>query len=586
MKNTKVVCTIGPASESPDVLRALINEGMNVARLNFSHGTHEEHRRKIETVKKLRQEMKVPVAIALDTKGPEIRLGTFKDHRPVNLEQGDKITLTTRKVEGTREEISITYEGLPKDVKPGSRILVDDGLVELQVQSVEEGTDIHCVAQNYGEISDHKGVNVPGTNVKLPAITEQDKSDILFGIEAGVDMIFASFIRSPEDVIEIRRLLEDNGGSGIQILAKIESAQGVDNLEEILHSCDGIMVARGDLGVEIPTQDVPIVQKKIIRMANNAGKPVITATQMLDSMSRNPRPTRAEVNDVANAILDGSDAIMLSGETAAGKYPVESVRQMRQIAETVEKSPDFLNSISDRSSWVSPNTSSAIARSTVMIAQQIVCQAIVAATSSGFTARQISKYRPIIPIIAVTPDIQTYHQLSLVWGVTPMTAPNSPETDELVDQSIYAALKTHLVKEGDQIILTAGIPSGFGSETNMIKVHTIGNILVMGQGIGKKSVVGKAVLGSTAKDLEGRFQEGDILVARFTGADLIPYINQAAAVIVEEGGLTSHAAIVGLHYGKPTIIGAHNATRSIQEGETVTVDAATGIVYKGESTVF
>ncbi len=585
MKNTKVVCTIGPASESEEILKRLIEEGMDVARLNFSHGTHEEHLVKIKRLKKLRRALGVPLAIALDTKGPEIRLGNFKDHQPVSLHRGDAITLTTRTIEGSAEAVSISYQGLPADVKPGARILIDDGLVELQVESVTDDTDIHCRAMNYGEISDHKGVNVPGTNVKLPAITPQDRADILFGLEAGIDIIFASFIRTSSDVLEIRQLLEENGGSEIQIFPKIESQQGVQNLEEILPSCDGIMVARGDLGVEIPTQEVPLVQKQIIRMANNAGKPVITATQMLDSMSRNPRPTRAEVNDVANAILDGSDAIMLSGETAAGLYPAESVRQMRMIAETVEGSPDFLNSIADRQSWISPNTSAAIARSTCMIAQQTRTRAIVAATSSGFTARQISSYRPLIPIIAVTPDEKVYHQLSIVWGVTPMISQNSLETDELVDRSILAALKTKLVREGDQIILTAGIPSGFGSQTNMIKVHTIGDILVMGQGIGKQSVVGQVVVGSTAKELEGRFEEGAILVARFTGADMIPFITKASAVIVEEGGLTSHAAVVGLHYGKPTIIGARNATRSMQDGMTVTVDATTGIVYAGSSKV-
>ncbi|MDD7593020.1 MAG: pyruvate kinase [Peptoniphilaceae bacterium] len=585
MKKTKIVATIGPASEEKELLRQLVNEGMNVARLNFSHGSHEEHRVKIERLKELRREMHVPLAIALDTKGPEIRLGTFKDDQKVDLAIGDEITLTTRDVEGTKDIVHITYAGLPQDVAPGKRLLIDDGLVELEVVAIENGTDIRCRALNFGTISNRKGVNVPATDIKLPALTDQDKADILFGIEAGVDLIFASFIRSGADVNAIRALLEDNGGGHIHVYAKIESEQGVNNLDEIVDAADGIMVARGDLGVEVPNERVPIVQKQIIRAANLAGKPVITATQMLDSMQRNPRPTRAEVNDVANAILDGSDAVMLSGETAAGKYPVQAVRQMRVIAETTEKSPDFLHSIEDRNTWVSRDVSSAICRSTCQMASQVMVAAIVASTASGFTGRQISRYRPLTPIIAVTPNEAVYHQLSIAWGVTPVLSQVSTETDELIDRSIMAALSTGLCQQGDQIILTAGLPVGQGASTNFIKVHTIGNILASGQGIGRGLVVGKVIVGSTAKELADKYVPGCILVARFTGADMIPYIEKAGAVVVEEGGLTSHAAIVGLHYGVPTIIGVNHASKVLSDGDEVTVDATTGVVYAGSQTI-
>ncbi len=585
MKRTKIVCTIGPASEDQKMLRELINAGMNVARLNFSHGSHAEHAAKIKNIRKIREELDIPVAIAMDTKGPEIRLGTFVDHQPVDLKQGDKIILTTLPCEGNSERVHVSYEGLAADVSIGTKILVDDGLVELEVEQVKDNTEIYCRALNYGRISDRKGVNVPGTIIKLPAITEQDRADIMFGIEAGVDMVFASFVRSAADLLEIRHVIEENGGSKVQIFAKIENHQGVQNIDEILDAADGIMVARGDLGVEIPTQEVPLVQKQIIRKANMAGKPVITATQMLDSMQRNPRPTRAEVNDVANAILDGSDAIMLSGETAAGRYPREAVLTMSDIAETTEASPDFKRGVIMKERWATVDVSSSISRSTCQIASQIKADAIVAATTSGFTARQISKYRPYVPIIAVTPEEIVYNQLSIVWGVTPMKAEVFTETDQLVESSILASLKSKLVHEGDQIVLTAGIPSGYGSATNMIKVHTVGDILVTGQGLVGRTVVGKAVLGSTAKELEGRFEDGDILVAKFASPDLLPYMQNAGAIIVEEGGLTSLAAIFGMQYNIPTVVDTMRASKVIKDGATITVDSTTGIVYKGVAKV-
>lgn len=584
MKKTKIVCTIGPASESEEILTKLVQEGMNVARLNFSHGTHEEHRKKIETLRRVRAKMGVPLAIALDTKGPEIRLGTFVEG-PVQIRRGDKLTLTTRDVPGTKAIVHISYAGLPQDVVTGTRILIDDGLVEFVVERVDNGTDIVCVAQNFGEISDRKGVNVPSTNIKLPAITESDLSDILFGIDMGVDFIFASFIRTAEDVLHIRKILEENGGSDIHIYAKIESAQGVANLDEILEAVDGLMVARGDLGVEIPTQEVPLVQKEIIRKSNLAGKPVITATQMLDSMTRNPRPTRAEVNDVANAILDGSDAIMLSGETAAGKYPVQAVRQMNMIARTTEASVDFRKSVANRETWMERETSSAIALSTCRIAAALETKAIVTATASGYTSRQISKFRPAATIIAATPREDVARKLSICWGVCPVLSVDSEHTDELIERSIYAAMQTGYVSEGDQIVLTAGIPVGQGQSTNMIKVHTIGDILLVGTGLGRQSIAGKVCIGSTAEELQPIFEDGDILVASYTDADLVNYIERASGLIVEEGGLTSHAAVVALHYNKPAIIGAEKATQMLKQGDLVTIDAISGLVYAGKAQV-
>lgn len=584
MKKTKIVCTIGPATESEEVIRQLMLEGMNVCRLNFSHGNHEEHLAKIKTIKKVRRELGLPVSIALDTKGPEIRLGRFKDG-PIDIAAGDRLTLTTRDVEGTKDIVSISYANLPKDVKVGTRILIDDGLVEFVVEEVPNDTDIVMRAVNYGKLSDRKGVNVPSTNINLPSLTEKDVEDICFGIENGVDFIFASFVRTADDVLQIRKILEENGGGDIHIISKIESEQGVQNLDEILQACDGIMVARGDLGVEIPTESVPIVQKAIIRKTNLAGKPVITATQMLDSMIRNPRPTRAEVTDVANAILDGTDAVMLSGETAAGKYPISAVKVMTEIAETTEASLDFKKSVLNRANWKEKTTTNAIARSTCNIAEQIHANAILTATASGGTSREISKFRPEARIVAATMTEEVARKLSLVWGVYPVIAKESHHTDELIERSIFAALQKDYVHEGELLVITAGIPVGRAQGTNLIKVHTIADILLRGTGIGKQSVVGKVCIGSTAKELEEKFKPGNILVAQYTDADLVPYIEKAAGVICEEGGLTSHAAILALHYDKPTIVGVDDATAKLEDGQVVTLDTVAGLVYAGEAKV-
>lgn len=583
MKKTKIVCTIGPATDEK-VLGQLFEEGLNVARLNFSHGNHAEHKERIDTIKKLREEMELPIGIMLDTKGPEIRLGTFKEE--VELKDGDRFTLTTKDIIGDKEKVSVSYEALAKDVKEGNRILIDDGLVELVVENIVNAEDIICKVLNGGTLKDHKGVNVPNVSINLPPITEKDIRDIKFGIENDIDFVAASFIRKAEDVLEIRRILEENNGEDIDIISKIENQEGVDNIDEIIEASDGIMVARGDLGVEILTEEIPLIQKRIIKKCNIAGKPVITATQMLDSMMRNPRPTRAEVTDVANAILDGSDAIMLSGETAIGKYPIESVKTMHKIATKTEESLDYLEILRYKSSKKDISTTNAISKATCTTAEDLGANAIVTATSSGYTSRAISKFRPRAPIIAATTSEKVMRKLSLVWGVYPVMSIRSRNTDEVIDMSINSAMEKGYVHEGDLIVITAGIPVGVTGTTNLIKVHTVGKVLLKGVGIGKKSVSGKVCIGSKKKELEGKFKDGDILVSQFTDRDMVEYMERASGIIVEQGGLTCHAAIVGLNLSKPTIVGAKDATEILKDGETVTVDAITGRVYKGEAKVF
>ena len=584
MKKTKIVCTIGPASESEEILRGLIGAGMNVCRLNFSHGDHEEHLQRINRIKKVRREAGTHTAIMLDLKGPEIRTGKFKDG-VVDLKSGDKFTLTTRDVLGDENIVSISYDGLPNDIEVGSRILIDDGLVEFLVEDIIDGTDIVTSVVNYGELKDRKGVNIPNTKINLPALTDKDISDIIFGVENGVDFIAASFVRKADDVLAIRKILEENGGENIHIISKIENEEGLTNLDEIIAVSDGIMVARGDLGVEVSNERVPLAQKEIIRKTNYAGKPVITATQMLDSMIRNPRATRAEVNDVANAILDGSDAVMLSGETAAGKYPIEAVETMARIADNIEASQDFKKANARRKNWEGNDSTNVISMSVCQIAEQLSANAVVAATASGATARAISKFRPNSTIVATTIEESVARKLSLVWGVNPYVSKESTFTDELIDRSIYSALKSGLVFEGDLIVLTAGIPVGVGVATNLIKVHTIGKIILQGQAIGKSSVVGKVCKGNTVEELKDKFEDGDILVADYTDAEIVDFIDRSSGIIVAEGGLTSHAAISAIHFKKPAIIGASRAMQTVEDGDIITLDAISGIVYEGTAKV-
>ena len=584
LKKTKIVCTIGPASESPEVLEQLVRNGMNVARLNFSHGSHEEHLEKIKTIKRLRRKLNVPLGLMLDTKGPEIRIGRFEE-KEYFLKPDDTFTITTRDVIGNKDIVSVSYEGLPNDVEKGSIISVDDGLIQLEVMEIKDGTDIVCRVQNNGVISNNKGVNLPGRVTNLPSITPKDVDDIKFGIENGIDMIAASFIRKKEDIYDIRKVLEDHGGEDILILSKIESQEGVDNIDEIIEASDGIMVARGDLGVEIRTELIPLVQKEVIRKCNKAAKPVITATQMLDSMQRNPRPTRAETTDVANAIIDGTDCVMLSGETAAGKYPVEAVKTMRDICITTELSDDFEENIYQTEIDRKITTTNAISKSTCTIANQLDAKAIITCTSSGNTAKAVSKFRPKTNIIACTIDEKVARRLSVSWGVYPIIVEKAHETDELIERAIVGALKENYVQEGDLTVLTAGIPLGVSGTSNLIKVHVIGDIIANGTGVGNKSVSAKVVVGSTKEELEGKFEDGDIIVAKYTDKDINEFMERSSGVIAENGGLTSHTAVVSIHFGIPAILGVKDATSSLKDGDVVTIDPLGGIIYKGEAKV-
>ncbi|MFF2888840.1 pyruvate kinase [Paenibacillus sp. NPDC057967] len=583
MRKTKIVCTIGPSSESLENTKKLIQAGMNVARLNFSHGDFEEHGNRIKNVGLANAEMGTSVAILLDTKGPEIRLGKLKEE-PIELVQGDAITLTTEEILGDRTRIPVTYNNLPNDISVGSTVLIDDGLIGLTVESIE-GTEIHCRIVNNGPIKSKKGVNVPGVKISLPGITEKDANDIIFGIEQGVDFIAASFVRKASDVLEIRELLEKHNASHIQIISKIENQEGVDNLDEILEVSDGLMVARGDLGVEIPAEEVPLVQKMMIKKCNRAGKPVITATQMLDSMQRNPRPTRAEASDVANAIFDGTDAIMLSGETAAGKYPVESVQTMSRIAERAENALEYREIFTKQANAQQTSVTEAISQAVANSALDLNAKAIITSTQSGFTARMVSKYRPKAPIIAVTTDAKVMKRLALGWGVIPVKGADADTTDEMFDNAVKGALGTGLLALGDTVVITAGVPVGFAGTTNLMKIHHIGELLAKGQGIGSQTVTGKLVVARTPQEANEKVQQGDILVAVSTDKEYMPAFEKAGAVITEQGGITSHAAVCGLNLSVPVILGVTGATDTLKDGMEVTVYAETGFIYSGQSKV-
>ena len=471
IRKTKIVCTLGPAVDDENILRQMILEGMNIARFNMSHGNHEEHGARLAMLKRLREDLKVPVAALLDTKGPEIRLGDF-EQKQVVLKQGQLFTLTTSEILGNKESAYITYAGLPYDVTPGNRILIDDGLVEMEVESVV-GEEIRCLVKNTGVISARKGVNVPGVSLSLPFINEKDYNDLRFAVEQGFDFVAASFTRTVEDMREIKHILKELGGEKIKVIAKIENSQGVENLDEILSLADGVMVARGDMGVEIPLEEVPVIQKEIIGKVYGAGKQVITATQMLDSMMQYPRPTRAEANDVANAVYDGTSAIMLSGETASGKYPLECIRTMVRIAGRTEQDIDYRKRFLQNKLPTEGSITNAISKATVNAAMELNARAIVTVTESGRTAYMISRYRPFCPVIACTPKEQTYRQLSLSWGIIPLLIDEKEDLDELFEEAIQSVVKASHAKEGDVLVLTAGVPIGTFGTTNLLKVHSI-----------------------------------------------------------------------------------------------------------------
>ncbi|MCT4507277.1 MAG: pyruvate kinase [Tepidibacter sp.] len=581
-KKTKIVCTIGPASEKKEVLKELVNNGLNVCRLNFSHGNHEEHGQRMDTIKELREELNKPIAILLDTKGPEIRTGKFEDPE-VLLEEGQTFIITMKDILGTKERCTVSYKELVNDIVIGDTILIDDGLVGLKVQEIK-GEEIVCIVENAGIVKNNKGVNVPGVKINLPAITEKDKSDIEFGIKQGIDFIAASFVRKASDVMAIKEILEENNARDIQIISKIENQEGVDNIDEILEISDGIMVARGDLGVEIPTQEIPIAQKMMIRKCNEIGKPVITATQMLDSMIRNPRPTRAEVTDVANAIYDGTDAIMLSGETAAGRYPADSVKTMALIAKRTEESLDY-NNILKSKKLNQVNVTNAISHATCTTAIDLKASAIVTSTSSGHTARMVSKFRPQAPIIAATNCEKAMRKLALSWGVYPLLTESATSTDEVIDNSINTAVESGYIKNGELVVITAGVPVGVTGTTNLIKVHVVSEIITKGIGIGRKVVSGKVCLVKNASDIKDNFDQGDIIVTTLTDIDMNEYIEKSSAIITQEGGITSHAAIVGLNLEKAVIVSAEDIMKLVKNEEIITVDTASGIIYKGNTRV-
>ncbi|WP_204189410.1 pyruvate kinase [Mammaliicoccus sciuri] len=585
MRKTKIVCTIGPASESEEMLEKLMLAGMNVARLNFSHGSHEEHKGRIDTIRKVSSKLNKNIGILLDTKGPEIRTHNMKDGL-IELTKGSEVTVKTTEVEGTPEAFSVTYEKLAEDVEVGSTILLDDGLIELTVKSVDIAKgEVHCDVQNTGELKNKKGVNLPGVKVNLPGITDKDASDIRFGIEEGVDFIAASFVRRSSDVLDIRAILEEKENNVIKIIPKIENEEGIENIDEILQVSDGLMVARGDMGVEILPEAVPMVQKQLIQKCNKLGKPVITATQMLDSMQRNPRCTRAEASDVANAIYDGTDAVMLSGETAAGLYPEEAVRTMQNIAVAAEEAQDYKKLLSDRSKMIDTNLVNAIGVSVAHTALNLNVESIVAATESGATAQTISKYRPHSHIIAVTPNETTARHMTLVWGVLPVVKKGKQTTDELLNNAVSTAVNTGLVDNGDLIIITAGVPTGETGTTNLMKIHLVGDELAKGQGIGHHSTVGKAVVANTADDIKGKDLSESIVVTQSTDADMVPYLENAKGIVTEEGGLTSHAAVVGLNLGVATIVGVEGAREKIADGTLITLDPKQHKVFEGYANV-
>nr|MDK7274202.1 pyruvate kinase [Staphylococcus epidermidis] len=542
------------------------------------------HKARIDTIRKVAKRLNKTIGLLLDTKGPEIRTHNMKDGLIV-LEKGKEVIVSMNEVEGTPEKFSVTYENLINDVNIGSYILLDDGLVELQVKEINKDKgEVKCDILNTGELKNKKGVNLPGVKVNLPGITDKDADDIRFGIKENVDFIAASFVRRPSDVLDIRQILEEEKAE-ITIFPKIENQEGIDNIEEILEVSDGLMVARGDMGVEIPPESVPMVQKDLIRKCNKLGKPVITATQMLDSMQRNPRATRAEASDVANAIYDGTDAVMLSGETAAGQYPEEAVKTMRNIAVSAEAAQDYKKLLSDRTKLVETSLVNAIGVSVAHTALNLNVKAIVAATESGSTARTISKYRPHSDIIAVTPSEKTARQCAIVWGVNPVVKEGRKTTDALLNNAVATAVETGRVSNGDLIIITAGVPTGEKGTTNMMKIHLVGDEIAKGQGVGRGSVVGHAIVADSASDLEGKDLSDKVIITNSVDETLVPYVEKAIGLITEENGITSPSAIIGLEKGIPTVVGVEQATKEIKNDMLVTLDASQGKVFEGYANV-
>jgi len=583
VRRTKIVCTLGPAVDSDAMIRGLLQAGMNVARLNFSHGNHVEHRERIARVRRISTEVGVPVALLLDTKGPEIRTGILENNASFELSTGDEIIMTTEDVAGTRERIGISYKHLPDEVLPGNHIFVADGLIDLEVKKVE-GCEVTCVVRSGGTLGNRKNVNIPGVRVQLPAITEQDKADILFAIEEEMDFIAASFIRTPRNVEEIRQILRE-GESPIRIIAKIEDRQGLDNIDEIIRVSDGIMVARGDLGVQLAVEEIPLAQKRIIAKCNAGNKPVITATQMLDSMIENPRPTRAELTDVANAIFDGTDAVMLSGETAAGAYPIKACETLHKVALSVEQSEEYNLRSKEFFDYYDPDPDigQAIAKATFFVASDVDAAAIIAPTLRGNTPRMLSKYRPIQIIIAVTTTEQVQRQLLLHWGIVPLVSGEVADSEAMVQNAIRNALDRGLIALSDRVVTTAGVPLHSAIPMNTIKVHILGNVLSRGQaGFGSKRT-GRTVKVKNAAEAARRLRtdSGEVLLTQVLTGEFEDVLKRVAGVIVEEAPQISHERIRELNPEIACISQVPDALDSIENGITVTLDGDQKIVYEG-----
>lgn len=575
IRKTKIVCTMGPNLFEKHLIAPLMKAGMNVARFNFSHGTYETHQHYYDEVCCIRDELGLPVATMLDTKGPEIRVRSFKNGR-VTLQNGQLFTLTTDEVEGDEERVSITYKELPQDIAVGSSILIDDGLIGMQVERID-GADIVCRVLNGGVVSNNKGVNIPNAHLSMPFISEKDHQDILFAIKNGYDFIAASFTRCADDIMQIRHILQENNCHTINIIAKIENMEGVENIDEILRVVDGVMVARGDLGVEVPLEDVPSLQKKLIQRGIAAGKPVITATQMLDSMIKNPRPTRAEATDVANAIYDGTSAIMLSGESAVGAYPVEAVETMVRIALRAEADMDYIRRFS-RDTSASTDVTNAISHATVTSAHDLNASAIITVTKSGSTARILSRYRPACVIVGCTTEKHVWRQLALSWGTVPLMIAEESNTDDLFEHAVDAAVQNGLVHDGELVVLTAGVPLGISGTTNLMKVHVVGHLLSRGQGLhGGKVVAPLCVIRNLEKDAKD-FNTGDVIVCHQTTREMFSMLRKSSAIVLEDDNPEGHGAIAGMSLDIPVIIGAKNATNILKSGAVVTVDGEKGTV--------
>jgi pyruvate kinase len=577
-QRTKIVATVGPSISSQEKLKAVIKAGATTLRLNFSHGTHEDHQRSIKLIRQVSYEINQPVAILQDLQGPKIRLGIFKEG-PITLADGDKFILTGREnLPGTQAMSSVTYPNLAAEVPPGATILLDDGKVEMIVEEIDHANqDLHCRVVVGGVLSNSKGVNFPGVCLSVKALTEKDRTDLMFGLSQGVDWVALSFVREPEDILEIKELIA-KAGKSVPVIAKIEKHEAIARMDEILELCDGVMVARGDLGVEVPAEEVPMLQKRLIYKANCLGIPVITATQMLDSMVNNPRPTRAEISDVANAILDGTDAVMLSNEAAVGQFPVEAVATMERIARRIDQERvNHTATLVDESRRSIPNS---ISHAVGEIATQLNAKAILTLTKSGATARNVSKFRPRLPILAVTPHVEVARQLQLVWGVHPLLVLNSGSTTQTIQASLNSALEQQFVKAGDLVVITAGTLQGVSGSTDLIKVEIVTSVMGQGTGIGHGSITAPAKISREPSSLQ-QFNAGEILIAPFTDASYVDAMQKASGIITEEGDANSHAAVLGLRLGIPVIVGVKNATSLIRSGTILTMDIQRGIVYSG-----